>query len=306
MDFGNRSSQGPGHPINIKLADSPKMGETRLAPVSIYCAALMGPLMLSSFIISNGLISLIAKGMRGWRHIGFRFLLVVSQVLISAGIGATQENVFHGTERANFDCAHGSALATRLVCCDEARKLQAEATCQQTVASAAAALAVQIDASLTNGTRPIVRGTTNLPEGMDLIVSIRKAWLRDGQARLAAGIPACGSDCLPLFISNGRQYAHAVVTSGQFTAGPFLESGQSDAAPGKYILEIGSASTGQSAHVRNIIGERGENLQGPLIGGCCFEYNDEAAVRSGKEMNQLLAASGKVQIYFAKYILVGE
>ena len=98
-----------------------------------------------------------------------------------------------------------------------------------------------------SGFTPTVRATTNLPDDMELMVSI---------APLA---PGCRPYC-------GYRWITAVVKSGVIIAdGPFFD--QAHPSPtGQYTLEISSPlSAFQPQKVRAVIGNHGENLTGPNI-----------------------------------------
>jgi hypothetical protein len=85
---------------------------------------------------------------------------------------------------------------------------------------------------------PSLVGTTNLPDGTELMIDLRR--------------PAnkyFGQD-------------KSVIHSGTFRAGPFSKSGQ-PLAPGKYEITAGTPLPGfMSGAVRAVIGESGENLHG--------------------------------------------
>jgi hypothetical protein len=88
---------------------------------------------------------------------------------------------------------------------------------------------------------PMVEGTTNLPDGIDVTVSLQTPVL----------------ECRP----NYRIWeSKTTVKDGRFVAGPFT------AEPGTYKLEIktGLAEL-DSAQVRAVIGPHGENLRGPYV-----------------------------------------
>jgi hypothetical protein len=85
---------------------------------------------------------------------------------------------------------------------------------------------------------PTVRGTTDMPNGTWLFIDFKKPWLPDAQQRIARGLPACGSDCIPA--ETGADHllrATVVVQNGGFTAGPFSFKGQ-PIPPGTYPVEI--------------------------------------------------------------------
>ena len=85
---------------------------------------------------------------------------------------------------------------------------------------------------------PIVRGTTDIPDGTWLFIDFKKPWLPDAQQRIARGLPACGSDCVPAETGANHLLGATVgVQNGGFTAGPFSFKGQ-PIPPGLYPIEI--------------------------------------------------------------------
>ena len=85
---------------------------------------------------------------------------------------------------------------------------------------------------------PIVRGTTNMPDGTWLFINFKKPLLPDAQQRIAQGLPACGSDCIPAETGANHLLGATVgVQNGGFTAGPFSFKGQ-PIPPGLYPIEI--------------------------------------------------------------------
>jgi hypothetical protein len=90
--------------------------------------------------------------------------------------------------------------------------------------------------------KPTVVGTTNLPSGTKLLVSIiRKDRGYNAQAQ------------------------SVVDANGAFTAGPFSDKGTSF-APGKYQIQVlMPVSAGQPSPVTSVIGSRGENISGPYV-----------------------------------------
>jgi len=97
---------------------------------------------------------------------------------------------------------------------------------------------VVITISVQGGSKPVIVGRTNLPAGMELMVSLR----RNENAYFAQ--------------------AKAAVANGQFQAGPFSQKGV-PLNPGRYLIEVSSPlATLQPPSVRAIIGQKGENLRG--------------------------------------------
>jgi hypothetical protein len=96
-----------------------------------------------------------------------------------------------------------------------------------------------IDASIEGGRRPVLRATTNLPDGTKILVVV------DGP--------------------NYQGEAFAEVKDGSFVVGPFsnVEIGL---IAGNYLFQIGSAAPElQPVIVRAVFGQHGENLAGPLV-----------------------------------------
>ncbi len=90
--------------------------------------------------------------------------------------------------------------------------------------------------------RPTVAGTTNLPAGTNLIVSIlRKDRGYNAQAQCR------------------------VSTDGKFTAGPYSEKGK-PFSPGTYTIEVlMPLAAGQPSAVQSVIGGHGEKISGPFV-----------------------------------------
>lgn len=91
-------------------------------------------------------------------------------------------------------------------------------------------------------TKPTIAGTTNLPSGTKLIISV---------IRQERGYNA--------------QAQSVVEANGIFTGGPFTEKG-APLAPGKYQIKVlMPVSAGQPTSVTSIIGDRGQNISGPFV-----------------------------------------
>jgi hypothetical protein len=97
---------------------------------------------------------------------------------------------------------------------------------------------------------PIVRGTTNLPDGAELFVMLKKPWLPDGAQRLTRGLAACGDDCLPA-TANRSLGTIVTVRQGIFVAGPFSFNG-APFRPGAYPLEISLSPDLRTAPIEQI------------------------------------------------------
>jgi hypothetical protein len=168
---------------------------------------------------------------------------------------------------------------------------------------------VSIETSFSGGARPTVTGTTNLPDGMQLTMRLQKPWLPNVKERLAAGLTACGDDdCSPLMthsnLPNGVGFG-VIVKNGHFSDGPFTDKGAA-LRPGLYVLEvIGFWAATQPPDVRAKIGELGENMTGPLVGGCCFGgHLDQAEIQKVLDKQRSSASILGASIYYAGYVTI--
>jgi len=115
------------------------------------------------------------------------------------------------------------------------------------------ALKVSMSAKVEGGDKPVVVGATNLPDGTELMVTIR---------RTESGYTAQDK---------------TRVAKGAFGAGPFSQKG-GPLNPGVYTIEVSSPLASlQPPFVRSVIGREGSNLEGPLakqlkFGGKVVEY----------------------------------
>ncbi len=90
--------------------------------------------------------------------------------------------------------------------------------------------------------KPMIGGRTNLPVGTKLIVSLE----REASAYKAQSDAMVGSD-------------------GCFSGGPFTEHGE-PIIPGDYIIDVlMPLSAAQPQSVQDVIGNRGQNITGPLV-----------------------------------------
>jgi len=166
---------------------------------------------------------------------------------------------------------------------------------------------VTIETSSSGGLRPIISGKTNLPDGMSLSLTLHKPRLSNAKELLAAGTYVCNrflfadGTCAPLGV--GRAYA--VVKNGQFTYGPFTNDG-APLPPGTYILEVTSHFVARAApEVLAVIGPLGENMRGPLVGGCCFaSLQDENYIQNVKKKNLIAAPTLGYSVYYGRYLEV--
>jgi hypothetical protein len=179
-----------------------------------------------------------------------------------------------------------------------------------TGSSASRPFTVSIETSVSGGVRPIVTGTTNLPDGMKLSIWLLKPWLPNARERAALRIFMCdqtlfdSGDCTPLSATKSLP-DYVVVKNGQFTDGPFTDNGTA-LSPGTYVLEIwvDFVAVGQQPpDVLAILGPHGENMTGPLVGGCCFRsLLNQAAIQKQKDENLRNAPTLGASIYYARYV----
>jgi len=122
------------------------------------------------------------------------------------------------------------------------RRLLAAAALALALLAAAPALAldVTLDTKVETPAHPLVRGTTNLPDGALLAVTL---------SQTAGGFTAT---------------TMATVQGGGFTAGPFNRDGR-DLEPGGYRIEVVMEMSVQPKPVRLIVGSHGMQMEGDLI-----------------------------------------
>jgi RNA polymerase subunit RPABC4/transcription elongation factor Spt4 len=178
-------------------------------------------------------------------------------------------------------------------------------------ASVSSPFQVAIEASASGDARPTATGTTNLPDGTQLMIWLQKPWLPDGKERMAAGLTACGDDdCFSLQTYTKLPNAHGfgvVVKNGRFSDGPFDYKGAAP-RPGNYVLVVSSFFASlQPPEVRAVIGELGENMTGPLVGGCCFgSHKDQAEIQKELDEQRRAAPVVGASIYYARYVEIGR
>ena len=114
-------------------------------------------------------------------------------------------------------------------------------------------LVVEMELDVLAAEWPLVRGVTNLPDGMILAVNVAGPFEPNALARLKVGLPACIPDCWPW-------QGEAEVSGGVFLAMP---TGGVDQAtrwraprPGLYRVTVGTFGE-QSAEVSAVIGVHG-------------------------------------------------
>ncbi len=161
---------------------------------------------------------------------------------------------------------------------------------------------VTIEASVSGGARPIITGTTNLPDGTHLQIYLQRPYLPNARERLAVGLAACGNTCVPLWAT-----VQVVVKNGQFRDGPFTDKGNA-LSPGTYVLEVMTAGTiREPPNVRAVIGERGENMTGLLVGARFGggPWENPAAVQKQMKSEREAALVFGASIYYARYVEIG-
>jgi hypothetical protein len=168
--------------------------------------------------------------------------------------------------------------------------------------------AVAIETSVSGGARPIVTGTTNLPDGTELYIWLKKLWLPNAKERMNVGLSACGDDCFPFQTTSKLPDGvglGVVVKNGHFSDGPFTDKGAA-LRPGTYVLEVSVYfATLQPAYVRAIIGQLGENMTGPLVGGCCFgAHMSQVEIQNQMDKMRSDAPTLGASIYYAQYVTI--
>jgi Sel1 repeat len=176
--------------------------------------------------------------------------------------------------------------------------------------SASKPFVVTMDVSVSGGARPIVRGATNLPDGTQLAILLGQPSLPDAEERMAKGLTACGNDnCAPLQtytkLPDGVGFG-VVVKNGQFNDGPFTYEGAA-LRPGNYVLQVSSFfALTQPENVRAVIGPLGENMTGPLVGGCCFgSHKSQVEIQNELDKMRRDAPILGATVYYARYVVVG-
>ena len=101
--------------------------------------------------------------------------------------------------------------------------------------------------SVDGGLLPVITGVTDLPDGTELFVNVKKPWLSDGAQRIARGISACGEDCLSAEAGANHLIGVTVtVRNRSFSAGPFSFKG-APFSPGTYPVEISTSADPKTA-----------------------------------------------------------
>ena len=93
--------------------------------------------------------------------------------------------------------------------------------------SDAATKSYEIKLSASADKFPNIIGSTNLPDGTKLLISINKPRLPNARELLAAGLPMCQDNCIPASGPKGEMLGvSSVVLAGAFSAGPFSWAGK--------------------------------------------------------------------------------
>ena len=125
------------------------------------------------------------------------------------------------------------------------------------------AINVTLTAKAEGGNKPTIVGATNLPDGIELMVTISRKE------------------------SSYMAQSNTQVKGGTFRAGPFSQKG-ADLNPGTYIVEVSSPlSSLQPSSTWPIIGNDGSKLKGQYVkkspfGGKVVEFKSTFVVGSGK------------------------
>jgi hypothetical protein len=133
---------------------------------------------------------------------------------------------------------------------------------------------VTMAARLQGGNRPLVAGVTNLPDGTELMITLRRE------------------------SSNYAGQDKTTVVNGEFQAGPFAQ-GDSGLNPGEYEIQVSSPlAMLQPASVRAEIGEKGDKLQGEFTKKAIDPFDDQRvvafstkAIVAGEQSSSLDAAA---------------
>lgn len=139
------------------------------------------------------------------------------------------------------------------------------------------AIKVELDVKLEGGDKPVVVGTTNLPDGMQLGVSLRRK-----ESSYFGG-------------------TNVNVSGGTFKTEPFSQ-GDKSLNPGKYEVEISSPLADlQPAAVQAVIGDGGKNLEGPKakksqFGGKVISFKKQVTLGDGKSSKELDASAKKQEL----------
>jgi len=129
------------------------------------------------------------------------------------------------------------------------------------------ALPITVKANVSGSEKPTISGTTNLPDGIEFLVTIER---KENQ-----------------FMAQSK----ASAKGGSFQAGPFSQKGQG-LNPGVYTLQVMMlAPPLQPKATHSVIGERGEKLEGPLvyqapIGGKSIIYKTTFKIGGGKASSE--------------------
>lgn len=113
---------------------------------------------------------------------------------------------------------------------------------------------------------PNIVGSTNLPNGTKLLVSIEKPRLANAEEKLADGLPKCEDDCFPASGPKGEVLGvETTVLAKAFSAGPFSWNGK-PILKGSYKVEIFLvALPGEDVRNREIYEKQLERMKVPVF-----------------------------------------
>lgn len=181
--------------------------------------------------------------------------------------------------------------------------------------AAGAELFVKLEARITDGRRPIVIGTTNLPNGTRLLVNFRSPTASNSERRASLGLSICGDDGCRQYgptDQTGQLVMGTEVTNGSFAYGPITDDGN-ELKPGRYALIIeadaypGVDGSGylasQPPEVLRVLGPKGVNMVGPLVGGCCFELPEPYRGQAQEQARQRWGRTG-AWVYYAREVQI--
>lgn len=119
--------------------------------------------------------------------------------------------------------------------------VSARGICNVTSSSDDPTITPTLEVSVEDPYRPVFIGKTNLPDGMELMLTVTKPGVTFAQDKVT-------------------------VVNGGFTSSQFSASGKKY-SPGRYELVVSMAMAElQPASVRAVIGERGEKMRGEFVG----------------------------------------
>jgi hypothetical protein len=158
-------------------------------------------------------------------------------------------------------------------------------------ASAVSPFVITMDTTLAGGRRPMISGTTNLPDGTRVVIFLYRPFLPNPRARWAAGLNTCDGGC-PLEPDDGD--IGIEVKYGHFQAGPFSEDRHGKPlAAGTYSIVVRGILNYilQPPGVLSIVGLYGENAKGAHGRALAAQPFPSASARPAGEVVPLLRIS---------------